>query len=169
MEFRLLGPLEVLDDHGAPVPLGGRRPRALLAQLLLQPNAVVSTERLIDGIWGESPPASVQNALQVHVHALRSALGADRIHTRPPGYLVRVDEGELDAERFERLVAAGELHDALALWRGPALADLAGEPFARAGAAPFEERRLAALEARLDADLAAGRDASLVEIGRAHV
>jgi predicted ATPase/DNA-binding SARP family transcriptional activator len=162
LEFRLLGPLEVLDDHGAPVPLGGRRPRALLAQLLLQPNAVVSTDRLIDGIWGESPPASVQNALQVHVHALRSALGADRIHTRPPGYLVRVDEGELDAERFERLVAAGELHDALALWRGPALADLAGEPFARAGAAPFEERRLAALEARLDADLAAGRDASLV-------
>jgi len=162
LEFRLLGPLEVLDDDGAPVPLGGRRPRALLAQLLLQPNGVVSTDRLIDGIWGESPPASAQNALQVHVHALRSALGADRINTRPPGYLVRVDEAELDAERFERLVAAGELHDALALWRGPALADLAGEPFARAGAGPLEERRLAALEARIDADLAAGRDASLV-------
>ena len=70
MEFRLLGPLEVLDDDGVPMPLGGPRPRALLAQLLLQPNAVASTDRLIDGIWGEAPPASAQNALQVHVHAL---------------------------------------------------------------------------------------------------
>ena len=78
MEFRLLGPLEVLDDDGAPVTLGGRRPRALLAQLLLHPNEVVSTDRLIDRIWGETPPASAANALQVHVHALRGALGADR-------------------------------------------------------------------------------------------
>ena len=106
MEFRLLGPLEVLDDDGAPVTLGGRRPRALLAQLLLHPNEVVSTDRLIDRIWGETPPASAANALQVHVHALRGALGADRILTRPPGYLLRVEEGELDAQRFEQLVAA---------------------------------------------------------------
>ena len=127
MEFRLLGPLEVLDDDGVPVPLGGPRPRALLAQLLLQPNAVVSTDRLIDGIWGESPPASAQNALQVHVHALRAALGADRIVTRPPGYLVRVEADELDVERFERLAEgdADQVREALALWRGPALADLA--------------------------------------------
>ena len=145
----MLGPLEVLDDDGAPVPLGGRRPRALLAQLLLQPNGVVSTDRLIDGIWGESPPASAQNALQVHVHALRSALGADRIHTRQPGYLARVDEGELDAERFERLVAAGELHDALALWRGPALADLAYENSVQPDIQRLDELRLAALEERI--------------------
>ena len=107
MEFRALGPLEVLGDDGVPVPLGGPRPRALLAQLLLESNTPVSTDRLIDGIWGEAPPASAANALQVHVHALRAALGADRIVTRPPGYLLRVEPDELDAERFERLVAEG--------------------------------------------------------------
>jgi predicted ATPase/DNA-binding SARP family transcriptional activator len=164
VEFRLLGPLEVLDDDGVPVPLGGPRPRALLAQLLLHPNQAVSTDRLIDGIWGESPPASAQNAVQVHVHALRGALGADRIVTRPPGYLVRVEPGELDVERFERLADEGsdELREALALWRGPALADLAYEPFAQAEAARLDEIRLAALEARIDLDLAAGRHAALV-------
>src|SRR5262245_1251880 len=145
-----------------PVALGGPRPRALLAQLLLQPNQPVSTDRLIDGIWGEAPPASAQNALQVHVHTLRHALGADRIVTRPPGYLVRVEPDELDVERFERLVAAGELHEALALWRGPALADVGYEPFAQADAARLEEGRPSALEARLDADLAAGRHTSIV-------
>ena len=89
MRFGILGPLEVRDEDGAPVALGGPRPRALLAQLLLHPNEAVSTDRLIDGDLGESPPASAQNALQVHVHALRSALGADRILTRAPGYLAR--------------------------------------------------------------------------------
>jgi predicted ATPase/DNA-binding SARP family transcriptional activator len=162
LEFRLLGPLEVLDDDGVPVPLGGRRPRALLAQLLLAPNTPVSTGTLIDGIWGESPPASAANALQVHVHALRNAIGADRIVTRAPGYLVRVEPDELDVERFDRLVGTGELHDALALWRGPALADVAYEPFAQADAARLEETRLAALEERMDGDLAAGRHSSLV-------
>ena len=165
MEFRVLGPLEVLGDDGVPVPLGGPRPRALLAQLLLESNTPVSTDRLIDGIWGEAPPASAANALQVHVHALRAALGADRIVTRPPGYLLRVEPEELDAERFERLVAEGNperLGEALALWRGPALADLAHEPFAQADAARLDESRLGALEARIDADLAAGRHAALV-------
>jgi predicted ATPase/DNA-binding SARP family transcriptional activator len=164
VEFRLLGPLEVIGDDGLPVALGGLRPRALLAQLLLQPNQPVSNDRLIDGIWGESPPASAQNALQVHVHALRSALGADRIVTRPPGYLVRVELDELDVDRFERLAAAraDDLRAALALWRGPALADLAYEPFAQAAAARLDESRLAVLEARIDLDLAAGRHATLV-------
>ena len=164
MEFRLLGPLEVLGDDGRPVALGGARPRALVAQLLLHPNEAVSTDRLIDGIWGEVPPASATSALQVHVHGLRKALGANRILTRSPGYLVRVERGELDVERFEQLSAAGGdgLHEALALWRGPALADLAYEPFAQAAAARLDESRLAALEARIELDLAQGRHAGLV-------
>jgi predicted ATPase/DNA-binding SARP family transcriptional activator len=162
LEFRLLGPLEVLDDDGAPVPLGGARPRALLAQLLLEPNTAVATDRLIDGIWGESPPASAPNALQVHVHALRGALGADRIVTRAPGYLVRVDDGEVDVARFERLLEDGKPHEALALWRGPALADLAYEPFAQAAAARLDDDRLGALETRIDQDLDAGRHTALV-------
>ena len=160
MEFRLLGPLEVLGDDGVPVPLGGRRPRALLARLLLEPNAVVSTDRLMDAVWGESPPASAQSALQVHVHAVRQALGAERIETRPPGYRLRVEPDELDVERFHALVARGDaaaLAEALSLWRGPALADLADEAFARADAARLDDARLAALEARIDADLEAGR------------
>ncbi len=164
MEFRLLGPLEVLGDDGIPVALGGPRPRALLAQLLLVPNQVVSTDRLIDGIWGEAPPASAPNALQVHVHALRNALGVDRIVTRPPGYLVRVEPDELDVDRFERLAQAGadDLREALALWRGPALADLAYEPFAQAAATRLDESRLAVLESRIDLDLTAGRHAAVV-------
>ena len=154
----MLGPLEVhRRRRHAAVALGGPRPRALLAQLLLHPNQAVSTDRLIDAIWGDEPPASAQNALQVHVHTLRSALGADRIVTRAPGYLLRVEDGELDAERFEQLVHDGKPVEALALWRGPALADVAFEPFAQAEAARLEERRLAALEARIDADLETGR------------
>ncbi len=163
MEFRLLGPLEVVGDDGVPVALGGPRPRSLLAQLLLHPNEVVSTDRLIDAIWGESPPASAQNALQVHVHSLRGAVGADRIVTRAPGYLVRVEPDELDVDRFERLAASGKdrIREALALWRGPALADLAYESFAVAAAARLDESRLAAIEARIDLDLGEGRHAAL--------
>ncbi len=162
MEFRLLGPLEVLGDDGVTVSLGGPRPRALLALLLLNANEVVSVDRLIDGIWGEKPPASGQSALQVHVHALRQALGADRIVTRPPGYLLRVDDRELDVDRFERLVQDGSLSEALALWRGPALADVAYESFAQAEAARLEESRLAALDARIAADLDAGLHTALI-------
>ena len=162
MNFRLLGPLEVVDDDGAALPLGGARPRALLALLLLHANEVVSVDRLIDGIWGETPPASGQSALQVHVHSLRQVLGADRIVTRPPGYLIRVEDDELDLRRFERLVEDGSLSEALALWRGPALADVAYESFAQAEAARLEESRLAALDARIAADLDAGRHTALV-------
>src|SRR4029078_4466398 len=95
MEFRVLGPLEVLGDDGEALPLGGKRPRALLAVLLLHPNEAGSSERVSDAVGGEDPPASVRGALQVHVHALRKTLGADRIVTRPPGYLVHVDPDEL--------------------------------------------------------------------------
>jgi predicted ATPase/DNA-binding SARP family transcriptional activator len=161
VEFRVLGPLEVVGDDGGSVRLGGPRPRALLALLLLHPNEAVSTDRLIDGIWGESPPASAPNALQVHVHALRNALGADRIVTRPPGYLVRLEPGELDSHRFERYIHDRRPAEALALWRGPALADLAYEPFARAEAARLEDARLGALEARIEDDLEAGRHTAL--------
>ena len=160
MEFRLLGPLEVVREDGAAVALGGRRPRALLARLLLSPNEVVPADRLVDAVWGEQPPATATSALHVHVHALRSALGADRIETRPPGYRLRVEPDELDVERFHALVARGDaaaLAEALSLWRGPALADLADEAFARADAARLDDARLAALEARIDADLEAGR------------
>jgi predicted ATPase/DNA-binding SARP family transcriptional activator len=162
MEFRVLGPLEVLGDSGEPLPLGGKRPRALLALLLLHPNEAVSTERLIDAVWGEDPPASVRGALQVHVHALRKTLGADRIVTRAPGYLVRVEPDELDAARFDRLVAESSFTEALGLWRGPALADLAGEPFAQADAARLDEARLAAIEAKLAASLEAGAHEAVV-------
>ena len=161
MEFLLLGPLEVVGDDGAPIPLGGRRRRALLALLLLSPNEAISTDRLIEGIWGESPPPSAGGALQVHVHALRKALGADRVVTRPPGYLVRVEADELDLARFERLLAEGRHAEALALWRGPALADIAYEPFAFGEAARLENARLTALEARVEADLEAGRHDAL--------
>jgi predicted ATPase/DNA-binding SARP family transcriptional activator len=176
MQFRILGPLEVVSEDGRTLDLGGRRPRALLAALLLEPNRAVSVDRLLDAVWAGSPPASGAGALQVHVHALRKALGAERVVTRSPGYVVAVRDGELDAENFAALVGAGTaelecgepgraaelLRAALALWRGPALADLAYESFAQGGIAELESDRLAALELRLDADLALGRHSEVV-------
>jgi DNA-binding SARP family transcriptional activator len=169
VEFRILGPLEVFDAERR-VPLGGAKRRAVLALLLLDANQVVSTERLIDGVWGDEPPAGALASLQNHVLRLRRELD-ERIVTRAPGYLVRVERGELDLERFRRLVeeartrepgeATALLRDALALWRGPPLADLAGEPVI-AAAAGLEGLRLDTLERRLDAELAVGRHAELV-------
>jgi DNA-binding SARP family transcriptional activator len=171
MEFRILGPLEVLDGD-RPLALGGPKQRALLAVLLLHANDVVAVERLVDELWGESPPATVAKSVQVYVSRLRRELGEDRLRTRAPGYTLRVEPGELDAARFEALAAeaaaarperAGELlRAALGLWRGPALADLAYEPFAQAAVARLEEQRLGVLEQRIDADLEAGRAAELV-------
>ena len=164
MEFLILGPLEVVDGD-RPIALGGDRQRAILALLLTRPNEVVSTDRLADELWGASPPKRALNTIQYYVSQLRKALGADRIVTRPPGYLIRVDPEELDLARFERLVDEGSaqsLHEALALWRGPALADLAYESFAREEAARLEELRLAAQERRVDADLERGRSAEVV-------
>jgi DNA-binding SARP family transcriptional activator len=178
VDFRLLGPLEVVDE-GRVLPLGGAKQRALLAALLLHPNQVVSIDRLIDELWGEEPPPTAAKVVQVYVSQLRKALGGNRgevIVTRPPGYLVRVGPGELDVERFERLLvvarrmrtsgspeeAAELLREALALWRGQALADFAYEPFAQASIARLDELRLVALEERIEADLAAGRHAELV-------
>jgi len=178
MEFRVLGPLEARDGERT-MSLGGARQRALLAILLLHAGEVVSVDRLIDELWGEEPPATAAHTIQVFVSRLRKALepgGFDRLLTRAPGYLLELEPDELDLSRFERLVerargeaasgsssaAAATLRDALALSRGPALADFAFEPFAQAPAARLEELRLATLEERIDADLACGRHAELV-------
>ncbi len=175
MEFRLLGPVEVVDGS-EPLALGGARPRRLLALLLLTPNEVVSVDRLIEGIWEESPPASAPGAVQVHVHALRKALGADRIVTRDPGYLLRIDGDELDVARFERLASEGRrelaaggaehaarlLGEALSIWRGDVLADQRYATFAQPQIQRLEDARLAVLEARIEADLQLGRQSDLV-------
>src|SRR5262252_5528560 len=127
MEFRILGPLEAVDGDRS-LALGGGRQRALLALLLTRANEVVSTDRLIDELWGARPPKQALNTIQYYVSQLRKTLGADRIVTRPPGYAIRVDTEELDLARFERLAAEDDsesLREALSLWRGPALADLA--------------------------------------------
>src|SRR5262245_40198224 len=164
MEFRILGPLEVA-DRGDSLDLGGARQRAVLALLLTRPNEVVSTDRLIDELWGREPPRTALNTVQYYVSQLRKLLGAQRIVTRPPGYAIQVEPGELDLERFERLLERGDaeaLHEALGLWRGPALADFAYESFAADEIARLEELRILALEKRIDADLELGRHAELV-------
>jgi DNA-binding SARP family transcriptional activator len=172
MEFRILGPLEIV-QQGRPLALGGARQRALLALLLTRANEVVSTDRLIDELWGERPPKAADNALQYHVSRLRKLLASsEAIVTKAPGYLIRVGLDELDLLRFERLVEEGQrsspeaaarlLREALELWRGPALADLAHESFAQPEILRLEELRLVALERRIDADLALGRAAELV-------
>jgi DNA-binding SARP family transcriptional activator/tetratricopeptide (TPR) repeat protein len=161
MEFRILGPLDVVEGEHV-VALPGVKHRALLAMLLLHANEVVSTERLIDALWNGDGPQRAHKTLQVYVSQLRKALGKQRVHTRAPGYLVHVDDDELDLARFERLVEDGRLRDALALWRGPPLAEFADEPFAQGEIARLEERRLTCVERRVEHDLAAGRHAELV-------
>jgi DNA-binding SARP family transcriptional activator len=175
VEFRILGPLEVWDERGE-VSLGGRKPRALVAVLLLHPNEVVSADRLIDELWGEESPERAAAALRVNVSRLRKALPEDALVTRSPGYVIRVEPDQLDLHRFERLVDEGRgllarglvadaskrLRDALSLWRGPPLADFAYESFAQTAIARLEEIRLAAIELRIDADLALGRHDELV-------
>jgi DNA-binding SARP family transcriptional activator len=170
VEYRVLGPLEVEED-GRLLKLGGAKQRSLLAALLLRANEVVSRDRLIDELWGASPPDTAPTALQVYVSQLRKALGRDLILTQPPGYLIRVSDGELDLHRFERLVAKARaeepaqaarlLREGLALWRGAPLAEL-GDSVARAERARLEEQRLAALEQRIEAELELGRHAELV-------
>src|SRR4051812_11331149 len=134
LRFSLLGPLEVHVD-GAEIELGGVRQRSLLALLLLKANQVVATEVLIDALWGESPPRTVATSLQNGISQLRKALGPAVLETRPRGYVLHVAAGELDLVEFEQLVgaarmqpaeqAAETLREALALWRGEPLADLA--------------------------------------------
>ena len=162
LEYRILGPLQVSSD-GRPVPINGRNPRSLLTLLLLRANEAVSTERLVTEIWGESPPKSAAASLQNAVSQLRKALGPDTLVTKPPGYAIVVEPGQLDLARFERLVRASRdalpaersrlLREALALWSGPALADSELESFAQDEARRLEELRLAATEELLDSEL----------------
>ena len=174
LRFRLLGPLEV-ERGGIRLELGPRKQRAVLALLLLEANRVVPTERLIDELWGDTPPETARSALQVYVAGLRKALGDDgaSLRTQSPGYVLDLDQGALDLQSFAALRAeardateparaADALHEALALWRGTPLAELDGAPFGAAATAQLEEQRLGALEDRIDADLALGRHADLI-------
>jgi ABC-type transport system substrate-binding protein/DNA-binding SARP family transcriptional activator len=175
VEFAVLGPVEARED-GRQIPLGGPKQRALLAILALNANAPVSRDALIEGLWGEQPPASAAHMLDDCISRLRKALGSSRVIRQPPGYLLAVETDGLDLARFESLVedgrkalaagsyklAASKLRAALDLWRGPALADLLYEPFASAESGRLEERRLAAVEDRIDADLALGRGGELI-------
>jgi predicted ATPase/DNA-binding SARP family transcriptional activator len=177
MECRVLGPLQVLQE-GQTVRITGPRERALLAALLLRPGEAVSADRLIHLLWGDAAPGNAANALQAVVTRLRKALGPhgrDLLVTRTPGYALAVDPDQLDAIRFEGLLAQARellqrapaiasdlLGQALGLWRGPALQDLADQPLAQQEIARLEELRLAALEARMEAELALGRHTETV-------
>jgi DNA-binding SARP family transcriptional activator len=177
VDFRLLGSLEVW-DAGREVGIPGAKRRALLAILLLHRNEVVARDSLVDMLWGERPPPSAAHSLEVQVSKLRGLLGGDgsRLQTRPPGYVMRVEPGELDVERFKRLAADGHralaagdaqraarvLREALAVARGPALAEFAFEPFAQGPIARLAELQAVVLEDRVDADLALGEHAELV-------
>jgi DNA-binding SARP family transcriptional activator len=169
-DFRILGPLEVSDETG-PLLLGGLKQRAVLAMLLLEPGRIVSVDRLIDALWGEQPPRTATTSLQNFISQLRKTLGADVLETKAPGYRLRIRPGELDLDRFrvtvesargaEPQMRAEKLRHALALWRGPPLADLTYETFAEPHVAYLDELRLGTLEERVDADLALGRHAEL--------
>jgi len=179
VEFGILGPLEIAAG-GQPLPVQGARTRAVLAMLLVHANQVVPADRLTAELWAGQPADRAAASLQVRVSQLRKALRAageaDRLVTRPPGYLIRVTPGELDAPRFEHLARDGEtalaagdgalaarrLDEALGLWRGAALADVDDAPFAQAEARRLEERRLAALESRAEARLACGGHRELI-------
>jgi YVTN family beta-propeller protein len=175
VEFRILGPLEVVEE-GHSLPLAAGKQRALLAILLLRSNEVVSTDELIDGLWGERPPASAAKSIQIYVSQLRKVIANGALVTRPPGYVLRIEPGELDLHRFERLLeegkhafragevaaAAAKLRESLSLWYGPPLADFAYEPFAQLEIARLEELHLNALEERIEVDLALGHHADLI-------
>jgi DNA-binding SARP family transcriptional activator len=169
-EFRILGPLEVSDETG-PLLLGGLKQRAVLALLLLDAGRVVSVDRLIDALWGEQPPRTAATSLQNFISALRKLLGPEVLETKSPGYRVNVKPGELDLDRFRAAAVEAQtldaeerssrLRDALALWRGPPLADFAFEAFAQPHISHLEELRLTTLEQRVEADLEAGRHGEL--------
>jgi predicted ATPase/DNA-binding SARP family transcriptional activator len=153
--------LEVVDDDGAPVEIPGTRLRMLLAVLLVHANEVVPVDRLSDALWGDRPPAGLTNALQKLVSNLRRSI-PDRVTWTGSGYRFECTSEELDISRFEALLAKDAPHDALALWRGPALAEFAEEEFARGEAVRLEEMRVVAIEDGIDARLDAGHGADLV-------
>ena len=175
MRYGLLGPLEVRDGSGT-VSLPQGRQQLLLAVLLLHANQTLSRDRLIDALWGEAAPPTAARSLHNLVSGLRKRLGNGALVTLGHGYALRVADGELDLQRFDALVRRGHaalldgdadraatlLGEALELWRGPPLADLAYEPALRGEVERLEERRLAALEERIEADLAGGRHAEVL-------
>jgi class 3 adenylate cyclase len=161
VEVKLLGPLEVSVD-GRPIQLRRPKQRALLALLALRAGEVVSTDRLVEELWGEHPPKAAVGSLQNLVSELRKLLGPDLLVTRAPGYVLELDRQHVDAHRFERHVRDGQVREGLALWRGPALTDLAFEPFAQAEIARLEELRTAVREDLFDAELQLGRHGRLV-------
>jgi DNA-binding SARP family transcriptional activator len=171
MEFRILGPLEVVAD-GRPVPIDRRLSRALLAYLLLHANEPVSSDRLVDQLWGEDAPRTAVASLRNYVSRLRRSIGSERLRLESAGYVLHIDPERFDLAQFNRLVAeaqgasakkrAESLRAALALRRGAPLEDLAFEEFAQAEIAQLEERLLSALEDRIDADLELGCGAELV-------
>ena len=170
MDFRILGPLEVRDGDRE-VRLRGGKQRALLALLLVHANRTLAIDRIVDELWGEEVPETAQKMVQIYVSHLRKLLPSGTLHTRPPGYMLALEPDQLDLNRFERLVAdaraaleagraveaAGGFRAALELWRGPALAEFASEPFAQPEGARLEELRVSALEGRVEADLRLGR------------
>jgi DNA-binding SARP family transcriptional activator len=178
VDLGILGPFEVCIDRGPPIALGGVRQQALLALLALHANEVVSTDRLVDELWGEEPPPTAVHTVQVFVSRLRRALGAasERLITRPPGYAFELAIDELDAARCEHLYASARaalagsdaarsaalLHDAKALWRGPPLCEFNYEGFAQAEIARLQELRMSCREELIEAELALGEHASLV-------
>ena len=176
MDFRILGPLDVAEGD-ARLDIPGGKERSLLAILLLHANETVSRDRLIDDLWGGSPPTTAAKSIQVYISRLRRALGGNGVLvTRGQGYELCVGPGELDLERFEALSAegaralsegaaaeaTGKLHEALALWRGPPLSDFAYERFAQVEIARLEEMRFTALEQRLAAEVELGRHVAAV-------
>jgi DNA-binding SARP family transcriptional activator len=187
MEFHVLGPLEIV-RQGRTLEPGTGKQRALLAVLVLHRNEVVSSDRLIDALWGENAPATAPKIVQSYVSRLRKVLERDNdgpdgsaggrsiLLTRPPGYVLRIDDGRLDADRFEALLAQARLalaqgaaveastllREALALWRGPPLSEFAFDSFAQEEIARLEELHLAVLEERIEADLALARERDLV-------
>ncbi len=171
LEFRILGPLEVLADE-RPLVIGGKRQRGVLAALLLEARRVIPTDRLVSDLWGESPPKTAATSLHNLVSQLRKELGPETLVTQAPGYVLQVRSDQIDAHRFEQMLKSARraepekrralLQDALALWRGPPLAEFAFDDFAQAEIRRLDELRLVALESRIDADLDLGRHGDVV-------
>src|SRR3954447_19221971 len=177
MQFQILGPLRVTDGHEHEIALGGAKPAAVLAMLLLRANEVVSADHLIEDLWDGQPPATAPKTLQVHISRLRRVLGEDGpISTSRGGYILQAEPDQIDARRFQKLISEGRqalseraharasarLRAALALWRGDALADFAYASFAQDAIARLDGLRIVALESAVEAELALGRHAELV-------
>jgi DNA-binding SARP family transcriptional activator len=181
LDFRYLGPFQVINEE--PLPLGGPRQRAVLVLLLMNRGETITADRMIDELWGEHPPSTVSKAIHVYVSNLRKVIGDGVLLTQDGGYAINVEPDQVDADRFEDLVARGRtalergypfvarqrLREALGLWRGRPLADFSYHQFAQAEIARLEEARVAALEDRIDADLAVGGHLALVPELETHV